>query len=188
MWTGNGLRHSRSVVSDFETPWTAAYQAPPSMGFPRQEYWSGVPSPSPNGTLVGNKKEWPPAAHTLWVNLTGPVGTRWEQEGWSAWCYAWPLAVRVTRSLTECPSVALECGGLVFILNTNLYARSTAPASKRSESCFPNCVFTPLPGSEPGNSKDAYVFPAHRKCWDKPRLTPTCLQRAHLWGRVPTRP
>ena len=30
------------------TPWTAAYQAPPSMGFSRQEYWSGMPLPSPN--------------------------------------------------------------------------------------------------------------------------------------------
>ena len=30
----------------FTTPWTAAYQAPPSMGFSRQEYWSGLPSPS----------------------------------------------------------------------------------------------------------------------------------------------
>ena len=29
------------------TPWTVAYQAPPSMGFSRQEYWSGVPLPSP---------------------------------------------------------------------------------------------------------------------------------------------
>ena len=29
------------------TPWTEAYQGPPSMGFSRQEYWSGVPSPSP---------------------------------------------------------------------------------------------------------------------------------------------
>ena len=29
------------------TPWTAACQAPPSMGFSRQEYWSGVPLPSP---------------------------------------------------------------------------------------------------------------------------------------------
>ena len=28
------------------TPWTAAYQTPPSMGFSRQEYWSGVPLPS----------------------------------------------------------------------------------------------------------------------------------------------
>ena len=31
----------------FTTPWTAAYQAPPSMGFSRQKYWSGVPLPSP---------------------------------------------------------------------------------------------------------------------------------------------
>ena len=29
------------------TPWTAAFQAPPSMGFARREYWSGVPLPSP---------------------------------------------------------------------------------------------------------------------------------------------
>ena len=38
---------SHSVVSDLATPWTAAHQAPPSMGFSRQEYWSGVPLPSP---------------------------------------------------------------------------------------------------------------------------------------------
>ena len=36
-----------SRVRLFATPWTAAYQAPPSMGFSRQEYWSGVPLPSP---------------------------------------------------------------------------------------------------------------------------------------------
>ena len=37
---------SLSRVQPFETPWTAAYQAPPSMGFSRQEYWSGLPVPS----------------------------------------------------------------------------------------------------------------------------------------------
>ena len=37
-----------SRVRLFATPWTAAHQAPPSMGFSRQEYWSGVPSPSPS--------------------------------------------------------------------------------------------------------------------------------------------
>ena len=37
---------SLSCVWLFATPWTAAYQAPPSMGFSRQEYWSGVPLPS----------------------------------------------------------------------------------------------------------------------------------------------
>ena len=37
-----------SVVSDsLWPPWTVAYQAPPSMGFSRQEYWSGLPFPSP---------------------------------------------------------------------------------------------------------------------------------------------
>ena len=35
-----------SRVRLYVTPWTAAYQAPPSMGLSRQEYWSGVPSPS----------------------------------------------------------------------------------------------------------------------------------------------
>ena len=37
-----------SRVRLFATPWTAAHQAPPPMGFSRQEYWSGVPLPSPN--------------------------------------------------------------------------------------------------------------------------------------------
>ena len=39
---------SLSRVRLLVTPWTAAYQAPPSMGFSRQEYWSRVPLPSPN--------------------------------------------------------------------------------------------------------------------------------------------
>ena len=38
------------------TPWTAAYQASASMGFSRQKYWSGVPSPSPRLWLVNNNK------------------------------------------------------------------------------------------------------------------------------------
>jgi len=38
---------SLSCVRLFVTPWTVAYQAPPSMGFSRQEYWSGLPFPSP---------------------------------------------------------------------------------------------------------------------------------------------
>ena len=36
-----------SRVQHFATPWIAAYQAPPSMGFSRQEYWSALPLPSP---------------------------------------------------------------------------------------------------------------------------------------------
>ena len=43
---------SLSRVRLLATPWTAAYQAPLSMGFARQEYWSGLPLPSPNKLLV----------------------------------------------------------------------------------------------------------------------------------------
>ena len=42
---------SLSSVRLWVNPWTAAYQAPPSMGFSRQKYWSGVPLPSPNHIL-----------------------------------------------------------------------------------------------------------------------------------------
>ena len=42
------LSHARL----FATPWTGAYQAPPSMGFSRQEYWSEVPLPSPKNRLT----------------------------------------------------------------------------------------------------------------------------------------
>ena len=38
---------SLSRVQLFASPRTVAYQAPPSMGFSRQEYWSGLPFPSP---------------------------------------------------------------------------------------------------------------------------------------------
>ena len=41
---------SRSVMTDSVTPWTVAHQAPLSTGFPRQEYWSGLPFP-PLGDL-----------------------------------------------------------------------------------------------------------------------------------------
>ena len=46
-WKWNLKVKSLSRVWLFATPWTAAYQAPPSIGFSRQQYWSGVPSPSP---------------------------------------------------------------------------------------------------------------------------------------------
>ena len=46
-WKGKVTVKLLSRVQLFTTPWSAAYQAPPSLGFSRQEYWSGVPLPSP---------------------------------------------------------------------------------------------------------------------------------------------
>ena len=45
-WKWKVKLKSLSRVQLLAMSWTAAYQAPPSMGFPRQEYWSGVPLPS----------------------------------------------------------------------------------------------------------------------------------------------
>ena len=55
---------SLSRVRLLATPWTAAYQAPPSMGFSRHEYWSGVPLPSPR-TILPNSKNACKTSRTL---------------------------------------------------------------------------------------------------------------------------
>ena len=51
-WKWKVKLKSLSRVQLLATPWTVAYQAPPSMGFFRQEYWSGVPLPSPTFLLA----------------------------------------------------------------------------------------------------------------------------------------
>ena len=55
------MKVTLSPVRLFETPWSAAYQAPLSMGFSRQEYWSGVPLPSPfrDWEFLDKKREIP---------------------------------------------------------------------------------------------------------------------------------
>ena len=54
---------SLSHVRLFETPWTVAYQAPPSMGFSRQGYWSGLPFPSPGDLLNQGIEPGSPTLH-----------------------------------------------------------------------------------------------------------------------------
>ena len=62
---------SLNHVQLLATPWTAAHQAPPSMGFSREEYWSGVPFPSPFNNMSdsqNNYVEWkkPDKKSTYW--------------------------------------------------------------------------------------------------------------------------
>ena len=52
-----------SCVRLSATPWTAAYQVPPSMGFSRPEYWSGLPFPSPGDLPTPGIKATSPALH-----------------------------------------------------------------------------------------------------------------------------
>ena len=63
-----------SVVSDsFATPWIVAHQVPLSMGFPRQEHWSGLPFPSP-GDLPDPGIEPTSLALTVWFFTAEPPG------------------------------------------------------------------------------------------------------------------
>ena len=57
-WTWKGKVKSLSCVQPSATPWTAAFQPPPSMGFSRQEYCSGVPLSSLIYNLTQFKKLW----------------------------------------------------------------------------------------------------------------------------------
>ena len=63
---GHGVAKCRARLSDlnvqlFVTPWTIAHQAPLSMGFSRQEYWSGLPFPSQGQFPDTGIKTWSPA-------------------------------------------------------------------------------------------------------------------------------
>ena len=71
---------SLSRVRLFATPWTVAYQAPPSMGFSRQEYWSWLPFPSPEDLPNPGIEPGSPAlqADTL---TSEPPGKPFNEEG-----------------------------------------------------------------------------------------------------------
>ena len=71
---------SLSRVWLWATPWTAAYRAPPFMGFSRQEYWSGMPLQGTNfsrGFLVAQMVENLPAMLEIWV---WPLGWKYPLE------------------------------------------------------------------------------------------------------------
>ena len=101
----NEWMKSLSHVPLFATPWNVAYQAPLSMGFSRQEYWSGLPFPSP-GDLPNPGIE--PRSPSLWADaLTS------EPPGKPLLSIIWP-SNSIPRSLSErtentCPHKDL-CG------------------------------------------------------------------------------
>ena len=83
-WTWKVKVKLLSRVRLWATSWTAAYQAPPSMGFPRQEYWSGVPLPSPRGWF------------SIGLVLSGPMALvpsdmirpRYLTDFWQSWAFS----------------------------------------------------------------------------------------------------
>ena len=92
------------------TPWTAAHQAPPSMGFARQEYWSGLPLPSPGCSprvihfwvrdtdfcLCRRKEERVPGS-SPWASWRYSRRQASGTSSWSSRCRHWPLPFRRRR-------------------------------------------------------------------------------------------
>ena len=97
----NAWKWSRSVMSDSHvaTPRSAAYQAPPSMGFSRQEYWSGVPLPSP---LQYSSP--PLSLRDMFQDLQGMLET---MDSNKSSTYYFSLYI-LTYSLSELPASLLE--------------------------------------------------------------------------------
>ena len=90
---------SLSRVWLFVTPWTITYQAPPSMGFSRQEYWSGLPFPSPG--IFPTQRSNPGLPHcrqTLYRLSHQELGNSWIQhEYWKSFSGP-PVFVRSSPS------------------------------------------------------------------------------------------
>ena len=84
MWERKKLK-SLSRVRLFATPWTVAHQAPPSMGFSRQECWSGLPFPSPGDLPDPGIK---PGSPTLQAD-TLPSEPPGKPAMWETWFNSW---------------------------------------------------------------------------------------------------
>ena len=114
------ISDSRSVVSGlFATPWIVAYQAPPSMGFSRQEYWSGLPFPSPGDLPDPGIEPRSPTlqADTLTSEPPGkPLPTVWgyAKQNSKKWNLKSDLNGRIIGLRLELPTVPVLKGTLLI--------------------------------------------------------------------------
>jgi len=121
---------SLSHIRPLATPWTVAYQAPPSMGFSRQEHWSGVPLPSPiyicmhkyihtyiRQTFMYTWLKIPPAMQETWVWSLGWV-IPWRRE-WQPTPVLLPGKFHGQRSLAGYSAWGCKQSDMTEWLNNN---------------------------------------------------------------------
>ena len=101
---------SLTHVRLFATTWNVAYQTPPSMGFSRQEYWSGLPFPSPGDLPDPGIKPWSPA---LQVDVSPS-----EPPGKPEYCPWWDIFSSFIPTFLIFISLSI-CGILNSFLNMN---------------------------------------------------------------------
>ena len=103
-----GEERSPSIVSDSAAPWTVARQAPLAMGFPRQEYWSPLPFPSPRDLPDPGIEPGSPAWRADALPSEPPAGCPWNVSGLDPG--RGPVVEKGTARVAETPESLL--GGL----------------------------------------------------------------------------
>ena len=138
---------SLSRVQLLVTPWTAAHQAPPSMEFSRQEYWSGVPLPSPAPTL-----EWTIYPRNMVLFLLANMISKttaqvwmcsllegsscflaFQQTVWGNFCLSWPVYSHLScvyQSTDQYIQIDKDMASLVAQIVKNLPAMREAGLKK----------------------------------------------------------
>ena len=120
-WKWEVKAKSFSHVWLFATPWTAVHQAPPSMGFSRQGYWSGVPLPSPKNYTLTKKIKF-----SVWFLVQFPwlpwpfdsyllIQYLWARSGLLCLKYTQTVSLTDTTEWQQCPSgLALALLGMLL--------------------------------------------------------------------------
>ena len=119
--------HTSSVISDsFATPWTVACQAPLSMEFSRQEYWRGLPFPTPGDLPDPRSEAMSPMSHAL----TGGFFTTMS--------LGKPICMYVCMCVCVCVCVCIYIYIYIYmnIMNPCLYHTASVISSWSSTSCY----------------------------------------------------
>ena len=128
---------SLSLIWLFATPWTVAHQAPPSMGFSRQEYWGGLPFPPPRDLPNPGMEPRSPAlqADTLTSEPPGKPKSHYyiEENNWMfkpARDFGAPLTESLWMSHTffrtcQCGDLKWSLGSLISFVTTWIWLRET---------------------------------------------------------------
>ena len=94
-------KFSCSVVSDSATPWTVARQAPQTMGFSRQEYWSGLPFPPPGDLPDPGIEPTSPASSALAGGPSGKLSSVQLLSDLRLFATPWTAARQASLSITK---------------------------------------------------------------------------------------
>ena len=129
-----------SPIRFFATAWTVACEAPPSMGFSRQEYWSGVPFPSPGDLPNPGIK---PRSPTLQVDAYHLRVRVW----WSVWRSTSLCRRRKSQMLTSSKALPVMWLSVWWAERDSEHGKQV-PAAGLSETCVPS--FEPLGSSFDG--------------------------------------